>query len=77
MIIDTSSWDQPEIFNWIQDQGNISTEEMQRTFNCGIGMVLIIKENYQMEVTNSLEQLGYESYQIGYVEKGSSKVVLK
>ena len=77
VIIDTSSWDQPEIFNWIQDQGNISTEEMQRTFNCGIGMVLIIKENYQMEVTNSLEQLGYESYQIGYVEKGSSKVVLK
>ncbi|MEY8212090.1 MAG: phosphoribosylformylglycinamidine cyclo-ligase, partial [Gammaproteobacteria bacterium] len=45
VIIKTNTWEQPEIFRWIQSQGNISADEMLRTFNCGIGMVLIIEQN--------------------------------
>lgn len=40
--IDSSSWQWPEIFNWLQREGNVETREMHRTFNCGIGMCLIV-----------------------------------
>ncbi|MGB0845576.1 MAG: phosphoribosylformylglycinamidine cyclo-ligase [Thiolinea sp.] len=39
-VIHRGSWEQPEIFNWLQTQGNIAEDEMLRTFNCGIGMVI-------------------------------------
>lgn len=38
------SWQQSEIFNWLQDQGNIEDREMLRTFNCGVGMVIAVPE---------------------------------
>ncbi len=41
--IDAKSWVVPEIFNWLQDQGGVEDAEMLRTFNCGIGMVLIVE----------------------------------
>jgi len=54
VIIKTNTWEQPEIFRWIQSQGNISADEMLRTFNCGIGMVLIIEQNDLNEVLHTL-----------------------
>jgi len=77
MIIEINTWEQPEIFNWIQNQGNISRDEMLRTFNCGIGMVLIIKHSDQNEVLDALFKLGYDAYNIGNVTKGSGKIVLR
>ena len=38
----TSSWQPPAIFEWLQSSGNIETNEMYRTFNCGLGMVLVV-----------------------------------
>src|SRR5690606_5058801 len=40
--IDTNSWEQPAIFKWLQEKGNIGTREMYRTFNCGIGMIVCV-----------------------------------
>ena len=40
--IDKTSWDMPAIFNWLQENGNVESMEMYRTFNCGIGMVLVV-----------------------------------
>ncbi len=40
--IDTQSWDRPAVFNWIQQAGNVEFEEMHRTLNCGIGLVIVI-----------------------------------
>lgn len=40
--IDPGSWVAPDVFEWLQNAGNIETEEMWRTFNCGIGMVVIV-----------------------------------
>ena len=40
--IDLSAWNMPEIFKWLQSVGSIESEEMLRTFNCGIGMALIV-----------------------------------
>ena len=77
MIIETNTWEQPEIFNWIQSQGNISKDEMLRTFNCGIGMVLIIEHSDLNEILDALSQLGYGAYKIGDVAKGSGQIILK
>ena len=77
VIIETSTWQQPEIFKWIQNQGNITKDEMLRTFNCGIGMVLIIEHKDVNEVLDKLTKTGYDSYQIGNVTNGSGQIVLK
>lgn len=44
-IIDESSWQWPEIFNWLQENGNVERTEMYRTFNCGVGMVIALPES--------------------------------
>ena len=45
--INKESWEIPEVFKWIQKESGISDEELMRTYNCGIGMVIIIKKNYK------------------------------
>ena len=76
-FIETSCWNQPDVFNWIQNEGKISEDEMFNTFNCGIGMVLIIKENHASEITETFLKLGYQSTQIGYIENGTGQVMVK
>jgi len=41
-LIDSSAWNMPPVFQWLQEKGNISPTEMYRTFNCGIGMVICV-----------------------------------
>ena len=41
-VIELSSWERPPIFSWLQKLGNIEEDEMRRTFNCGIGMVVCV-----------------------------------
>jgi len=76
-LIETSCWNQPDVFNWIQNEGKISEDEMFNTFNCGIGMVLIIKENHASEIMETFLKLGYQSTQIGYIENGTGQVMVK
>ena len=76
-LIETSCWNQPDVFNWIQNEGKISEDEMFNTFNCGIGMVLIIKENHASEIIETFLKLGYQSTQIGYIENGTGQVMVK
>ena len=42
--IDLDSWQRPEVFAWLQQAGNISEAEMLSTFNCGLGLLLIVNE---------------------------------
>lgn len=41
-VIDESSWQWPEVFNWLQTAGNVERHEMYRTFNCGVGMIIAL-----------------------------------
>ena len=50
--LDSTSWTQPEIFQWIQDQGNIDSAEMYRVLNCGVGMVVVISKDSSNEAIN-------------------------
>ncbi|WP_108649948.1 phosphoribosylformylglycinamidine cyclo-ligase [Dongshaea marina] len=70
-VIDESSWQWPTIFNWLQQQGNIQREEMYRTFNCGVGMVLIVPQDEVEQTLATLTQQGETAWQIGYCESGS------
>ena len=63
--INFKSWKRPEIFDKLQLLGKVTDEEMQRTFNCGIGMVLVVEKNHAEEVRNILIQAGEEVSIIG------------
>jgi len=65
--IDLNSWSRPEIFNWLQQEGNIEEKEMLKTFNCGIGMVLVVSEEQADEITNSFKLQQIQSWKIGHI----------
>ncbi|MGC1955266.1 MAG: phosphoribosylformylglycinamidine cyclo-ligase [Gammaproteobacteria bacterium] len=66
--IDTAAWQQPPIFHWLQEQGRIPDEELYRTFNCGIGMVLVVPEAALSRASTLLQELGEQAFAIGTVE---------
>jgi phosphoribosylaminoimidazole synthetase len=66
--IDYSSWKLPEIFQFLQKAGNVEDLEMRRTFNCGIGMVLIVNSNDVEEIKNILTKFGEKSFEIGTIK---------
>ncbi len=68
--VDTASWDLPTIFAMLQQGGGIAPGEMARTFNCGIGMAVIVAEADRDEVATALEGAGEQVFEIGRVEAG-------
>ncbi len=73
--IDTNSWPTAEIFKWLQHKGNISEQEMYRTFNQGIGMILSVSPDSSAKAISFLEQQGEQAYLIGEVVKAGSSTV--
>lgn len=65
--IDASAWPRPPIFGWLQEKGGLGAEEMYRTFNCGIGMVLCVAGEDSAAVLSSLHQAGETAWPIGTV----------
>jgi len=63
--IDFNSWERPKIFKLIQELGNIEDTEMLRTFNNGIGMVLVVSKEFEKETIKEIEVQGFKSYKIG------------
>ena len=77
-VINTDSWQWPEVFNWLQNGGNIETREMYRTFNCGVGMVLAVPSDVAAEAIALLEQAGETAWRIGEIisHTGAAEVEL-
>jgi phosphoribosylformylglycinamidine cyclo-ligase len=67
-VINTSSWTIPPIFHYLQKAGKISMREMMRTFNNGLGLVIVVKEEETSEVLLRLKAMGETAYHIGSVE---------
>ena len=67
-VINSDSWAMPAIFRFLQEQGNIDTVELYRTFNCGIGMVLCIPASHQQQALQRLAELGESATVIGHIE---------
>ncbi len=68
-VIDSKSWTRPPIFPYLQDAGNISDWEMLRTFNNGLGLVIVVDGNEAEEICPKLEAMGEKAYLIGSVEE--------
>jgi phosphoribosylformylglycinamidine cyclo-ligase len=68
-VIDTNSWKQPTVFNWLQQQGNIEQSEMYRTLNCGVGMVICVPSNTAESALNVLNNAGEEAFILGTIEE--------
>ena len=67
-VIDSSSWQWPEIFNWLQEKGNITTHEMYRTFNCGVGMVIAVPADKLEQSIELLKANGEDAWHIGAID---------
>lgn len=66
-VIDTNAWQMPKVFKWLQEQGNVDRLEMYRTFNCGIGMVLVVSAEEAENAQQMLETLGETVYRVGEI----------
>jgi phosphoribosylformylglycinamidine cyclo-ligase len=67
-VINTASWEIPAVFRWLQEQGNVASDEMYRTFNCGVGMILAVAADDAQGVIDTLQQNGEQAWQIGHIE---------
>jgi phosphoribosylformylglycinamidine cyclo-ligase len=67
VAIDVAAWSLPPVFQWLQQTGNVSDHEMRRTFNCGVGMVVIVAATDASLATQFLTAQGETVYRLGEV----------
>lgn len=72
--IRNGSWPVPAIFKVIEKMGNVSEEEMKRTFNMGIGYIMVVSEKGSIDVISLLNNAGFKAFIIGVIEKGGRSV---
>ncbi|HJU50377.1 MAG TPA: AIR synthase-related protein, partial [Pseudogulbenkiania sp.] len=65
--IDAKSWEMPKLFQWLQAEGNVDAQEMYRTFNCGIGMVVIVDAANADQAAALLTEQGETVSRIGVI----------
>ncbi len=65
--IDATRWETPEVFRWLQSEGNIAAEEMARTFNCGVGMAVVVDASQAQVLKVVFESEGETVYEIGRI----------
>lgn len=69
-LVDADAWPQPRLMAFLQAQGNIEPGEFARTFNCGIGMAIVVAPERAADVRTALETAGETLFEIGRVETG-------
>ena len=75
--VDGTAWEMPAIFRLLQERGNVDWPEMYRTFNMGIGMVLIASPEEAACIEGHLQAQNEVVYRIGRVTEGGHEVVIK
>ncbi len=66
-VIDLNSWELPPVFQWLQEKGNVDSYEMYRTFNCGMGMVIVVPEAVTEQALELLRNAGEDAFVVGHV----------
>lgn len=74
--IDTASWQMPELFQWLQQGGNIETLEMYRTFNCGVGFVLVLAADQAEKAMQQLQDAGEKVWKLGEIVARENQAVV-
>jgi phosphoribosylformylglycinamidine cyclo-ligase len=73
-VLDTQSWTMPPVFQWLANAGGVSDTEMYRTFNCGVGMALIVGASKADAAMQLLTERGLDCWLLGEIREGNSKV---
>ncbi len=68
-IIDVSTWELPEVFKWLKAEGNLDNDDMARTLNCGLGMIVVCDPTKADELTKVFTQMGEIVHKIGSIEE--------
>lgn len=69
-VLEAGAWPRPAIFDWLQRQGNVADEEMYRTFNCGVGMVVCVASEDAQATLDCLRETGETAWPIGVIQAG-------
>lgn len=72
--VQCDSWSRPAIFDWLQETGNVSTDDMLRTFNCGVGLVLVVAEEDADSTLALLQRQGEQAWRLGDIATGENGV---
>ena len=72
--ININSWKQGPVFDWLSIAGKISPDEMRKTFNCGVGMVVIVEQSDLNSTLDILNKAGEVAWKLGEITSGKGKV---
>ncbi|WP_413727894.1 phosphoribosylformylglycinamidine cyclo-ligase [Sodalis sp. RH19] len=78
-VIDEGSWQWPAVFGWLQQAGNVSRHEMYRTFNCGVGMIVVVPAHSADRALSLLAGLGETAWKLGEIQAlaGGERVIIR
>jgi phosphoribosylformylglycinamidine cyclo-ligase len=66
-LIHRDSWQLPAVFQWLQNGGNITDAEMMRTFNCGVGMIIVVASSQAAQALSVLQAQGIDGWELGVI----------
>ena len=72
--VDSSSWQQGPVFEWLADTGRIAIDEMRRTFNCGVGMTVVVGQGAAANAVEILNKAGETAWLMGEIANGAGEV---
>ena len=67
--LDARRWSAPPVFRWLREAGRVPTDDMLRTFNCGLGMIAIVARKDAAAVTKALTDAGESVHEAGLIER--------
>jgi phosphoribosylformylglycinamidine cyclo-ligase len=70
-VLDSAAWERPAVFDWLQEKGNIDWHEMHLTFNCGLGMIVVVDEKDAQQTIDLLSAEGETATLVGRIEEAS------
>jgi phosphoribosylformylglycinamidine cyclo-ligase len=76
-VLHKSAWQRPALFDWLQKEGNVPEDDLLRTFNCGIGMTVIVRREDAELARELLEQAGETVTVLGEIAAGTGQVELR
>jgi phosphoribosylformylglycinamidine cyclo-ligase len=66
--LDARQWSAPAVFRWLRETGQVPTDDMLRTFNCGLGMIVVAAAKDGATVAKALEDAGEQVSEVGVIE---------
>ena len=74
-VIEQQRWQWPAIFTLLADTANIATDEMYKTFNCGLGMILVVSNTDRQATLDGLAQFGIHGVDLGEIQSGNDRAI--